>query len=294
MSQDGLVRRRGHQLGLMVYWGCSRAPLSDRLIGGQDAIHRRSTGNGLRRAASPRSRRRTVRARATSTSRICSRSASHSARAGVDGAAGARELTSDDGRRSPVTRPVLGRPAPRTCAASGWTAIDAFRVRGSIPAARQLSPCTSRIVCAVCNSAPGEPLAPRARAPSHPAGCVRPVSRRALRGQLPQRALAPEAVRCELYNPSRRSRRPTSPGCVQRSASSRIRSRYSAVTPLRLGHNLRVRGRSGAAGPGGLVATLLDPQLDRKPHSMSSSLSLRSSVFTSTDLQKFQRLLVSQ
>ena len=29
------------------------------------------------------------------------------------GAAGARELTSDDGRSSPVTRPVLGRPAPR-------------------------------------------------------------------------------------------------------------------------------------------------------------------------------------
>ena len=32
------------------------------------------------------------------------------------------------------------------------------------------------------------------------------------------------------------------------------------LAPLRLGHNLRVRGRSGAAGPGGLVATLLDPQ----------------------------------
>ena len=36
------------------------------------------------------------------------------------------------------------------------------------------------------------------------------------------------------------------------------------------------------------------PGLERKPHSMSSSLSLRSSVFTSTALQKFQRLLVSQ
>ena len=57
-----------------------------------------------------------------------------------------------------------------------------------------------------------------------------------LRGQLPQRALAlRQAVRCELYNPSRRSRRPTSPGCVQRSASSRIRSRYSAVNWRRFG-----------------------------------------------------------
>ena len=35
------------------------------------------------------------------------------------------------------------------------------------------------------------------------------------------------------------------------------------------------------------------PGPERKPHSMSSSLSLRSSVFTSTALQKLQRLLVS-
>ena len=32
------------------------------------------------------------------------------------------------------------------------------------------------------------------------------------------------------------------------------------LAPLRLGHDLRVRGRSCAPGPGGLVATLLDPQ----------------------------------
>ena len=44
---------------------------------------------------------------------------------------------------------------------------------------------------------------------------------------------------------------------------------------------------------GASSAMLLDPQEpERKPHSMSSSLSLRSSVFTSTALQKFQRLLV--
>ena len=32
------------------------------------------------------------------------------------------------------------------------------------------------------------------------------------------------------------------------------------LAPLRLGHDLRVRGRSCAPGPGGLVATLLAPQ----------------------------------
>ena len=51
----------------------------------------------------------------------------------------------------------------------------------------------------------------------------------------PLRRALRQAVRCELYNPSRRSRRPTSPGCVQRSASSRIRSRYSAVNWRRFG-----------------------------------------------------------
>ena len=51
----------------------------------------------------------------------------------------------------------------------------------------------------------------------------------------PLRRALRQAVRCELYNPSRRSSRPTSPRCVQRSASSRIRSRYSAVNRRRFG-----------------------------------------------------------
>ena len=51
----------------------------------------------------------------------------------------------------------------------------------------------------------------------------------------PLRRALRQAVRCELYNPSRRSSRPTSPRCVQRSASSRIRSRYSAVNWRRFG-----------------------------------------------------------
>ena len=51
----------------------------------------------------------------------------------------------------------------------------------------------------------------------------------------PLRRALRQAVRCELYNPSRRSSRPTSPRCVQRSASSRIRSRYCAVNWRRFG-----------------------------------------------------------
>ena len=102
--------------------------------------------------------------------------------------------------------------------------------------ARQLFPARPGSCARCATRAPGEPLAPRARAPSHPAGCVRPVSRRASsRPTQPLGRALRQAVRCELYNPSRRSRRPTSPGCVQRSASSRIRSRYSAVNWRRFG-----------------------------------------------------------
>ena len=77
-------------------------------------------------------------------------------------------------------------------------------------------------------------------------------------------------------------------GLCERSASSRTRSRYSAVNwRRRLGHNLRVRGRSGAAGPGGLVATLLDPQGWNGNLITMSSSSLRSSVTsTATEIPK--------
>ena len=67
------------------------------------------------------------------------------------------------------------------------------------------------------------------------------------RGQAPQRALTPRLApsrQVEVYNPSRRSSRPTSPGCTQRSASSRIRSRYSAVNWRRFG--LATTSGSGA------------------------------------------------
>ena len=97
-----------------------------------------STDSGLRRAASPppplAHGRRSVGRRAH-RGRARARIRTAPGRA-LDGAAGARESTSDDGRRSPATPPALGTP---TCAASGWAAIsNAFRVRGSIPAARQL------------------------------------------------------------------------------------------------------------------------------------------------------------
>ena len=65
-----------------------------------------------------------------------------------------RELTSDDGRSSPVTRPVLGRPAPRRPAQRKRLDRDQERVPCSRfnPSSPATFPCTSRIVCAVCNS----------------------------------------------------------------------------------------------------------------------------------------------
>ena len=84
--------------------------------------------------------------------------------------------------------------------------------------------------------------------PSHRTGCARRAWHRACSGSGP--ATSPDdapwrqAARWEVYNPSRRSSRPTSPGCVQRSASSRIRSRYSAVNWRRFG--LATTSGSGA------------------------------------------------
>ena len=126
----------------------------------------------------------------------------------LDGAAGARELTSDDGRRSPVTRPVLGRPAPRRSVRRKRLrprsrARSVFEVQSQQPGNFSLH---VQDRCARCATrAPGEPLAPRARAPSHPAGCVRPVSRRA--SSRPTPAASPcasalrQAVRCGCTSP---------------------------------------------------------------------------------------------
>ena len=86
-----------------------------------------------------------------------------------------------------------------------------------------------------------------------------------LRGQLPQRTLAPGLA------PSRQMRAVQPLAAKQAAhlaglcAALRLLQDPQPIlrgelAPLRLGHDLRVRRRSGAAGPGGLVATLLDPQ----------------------------------
>ena len=161
----------------------------------------------------------------------------------------ARELTSDDGRSSPVTRPVLGRPAPRRPAPQAVgppsRARSVFEVQSQQPGSFSLH-VQDRVrgVQLVLQASHLRLERAHLRIQRVAFGRFRAAL---LRGQLPQRALAPrlrQAVRCELYNPSRRSRRPTSPGCVQRSASSRIRSRYSAVNWRRFG--LATTSGSGA------------------------------------------------
>ena len=99
----------------------------------------------------------------------------------LDGATGACESASDDGRRLPATPPALGTPAPRRPALQAVglpsAARSVFEVQSQQPGN---FPLYVQVSCARCATrAPGEPLSPRARAPSHPAGCVRPALRRA-------------------------------------------------------------------------------------------------------------------
>ena len=162
---------------------------------------------------------------------------------------GACESASDDGRRLPATPPALGTPAPRRPAlqAVGLPSSSAPRVRGSIPAARQLSPVRPSIVCAVCNSCSRRATFASSARTFASSGLRSPGFAPRFFGansrSEPLRRALRQAVRWELYNPSRRSSRPTSPGCVQRSASSRIRSRYCAV-------NWRRFGLATTSGPG--------------------------------------------
>ena len=107
------------------------------------------------------------------------------------------------------------------------------------PSSPATFPCTSMIVWAVASSFSSRATFASSRRTLGLRGLdsaglaprffgVRPFSeplRRALR----------QTDKCELYKPSRRSRRPISPGCVQRSASSRIRNRYSALNRRRVG-----------------------------------------------------------
>ena len=114
----------------------------------------------------------------------------------------------------------------------------------------------------------------------------------------PLRRAFRHADRCELYSLSRRSSRPTSPGRVQRSASSSSRSRYSALNCRRvgLGHDLRGRGspRLRGLGPRGLVATLLAPQRRRprlRPRHRFSPCSHRHSPPPPSNNSKVSRCL---
>ena len=172
---------------------------------GSDTSSAPSTGNGLRRAASPRPPpTRTVdEARAGEHIEDLLALGFNSARAGVGrGCWCPAVLTSDDGRSSPVTRPAWQAGATPTWPPSGCDRDQERRVRGSIPAGRQLFPARPAIVCAVCNSCSRRsPLAlerariqDRFRASFFAANSRSEPLRRALR----------QAVRCELYNPSRR------------------------------------------------------------------------------------------
>ena len=162
-------------------------------------------------------------------------SASHSARAGVGRGCHARDWTSTTVEARPDTPSAWQAGATPTCAASGWTAQERVPCSRFNPSARQLFPARPGS-CARWQLGSRRALAPRARAASHPAGCV---GRFAPRFFAPTPAASPCAAPCEpsdaAVQPLAANRRPTSPGCVQRSASSRIRSRYSAVNWRRFG-----------------------------------------------------------
>ena len=170
-----------------------------------------------------------------------------------------------------------------TCEASSWAAIsNLFPSSRRNPSSPATFPCTSRIVCAVASSfsrratfaSSSRTLASRGLrfagfAPRvfDDRPCSEP-SRRALR----------HALRWELYNPSRRSSRPTWPDSAPRSDSSRIRSRYCAVNWRRVGlattSGSASTSREGAPLAGGLVATLLNPQRGGRSPFQSHRVSL--------------------
>ena len=117
-----------------------------------------------------------------------------------------------------------------------------------------------------------------------------------LRGQLPQRARAPGLA------PSRQMRavqplaaKPPTHLAAPR-AALRLLQDLQPLNWRRFGLATTSGSGVGLARPalGGSSLRSSTPGPEGKPHSMSSRLSLRSSVFTSTALQKFQRLLVSQ
>ena len=202
----------------------------------------------------------------------------------LDGAAGARELTSDDGRRSPVTRPVLGRPAPRRPAPQAVgprsRARSVFEVQSQQPGNFSLH---------VQDRVRGVQLVLQAshlrlerahlriqrvafgrlarRASSRPTPAASPP-RRALRQAASDASCT--TPRGEAGGPPRRAvcSDPPPPESSQPILCGEL-------APLRLGHNLPGPGSVWRGRPWGPRRYApRPPGPERKPHSMSSSLSL--------------------
>ncbi len=256
------VRGAGDEFGLGVAWvGARVAPFPHRLPDGEDAV--------------PRALRAQVPPFVEQRSHDLGRGTTDETRGGepvedllplplAPGPGGRRTGLRMPGSGPPAAgergpghpqRPTGRRHADRPSEGSGGHP-QSFPSRRLNPSSPATFPWTSRIVGAVASSfssratwassrrtwAPrggdGAGLGPRLRG-------VRPCS-------APRRRALRHVDRCERYSPSRRSRRPISPGSRPRSASSTIRSRYSAENRRRVGW-ARTSG-SGARRAGGVSA----------------------------------------
>src|SRR5207245_4989076 len=105
----------------------------------------------------------------------------------------------------------------------------------------------------------------------------------------PRSRAARQVVRCDEYNPSRRSSAPISPGCVQRSASRTIRRLYSAVKRRRCA--LATTSVSPTTG-----AALGEPPVALRAPSASPSCSIPSprSHFSTTAIHRCLPALYSK
>ena len=177
----------------------------------------------------------------------------------LDGAAGARESASDDGRRLPATPPALGTPAPRRAARQAVglpsAARSVFEVQSQQPGNSSLY-VQDRVRGVQLVLQASHFRLERAHLRIQRVAFAR-LCAALLRGQLPKRTLAPRLA------PSRQM------GAVQPLAAKQpthlagLRTALrlledpqpilrGELAPLRPGHDLRARGRSCAPGPGGV------------------------------------------
>ena len=189
-----------------------------------------------------------------STSRTCSRPVRSRARAGGHLAGlpvpGSGPSATVEGGSGQAQRPARRRHAdPHGQFGGGHRQFfPSLRFNPGSPAT---FPCTSMIVCAVASSFSSRATLASSWRTLGPgglgsAGLVPRFFGAGASGEPLRRALR-HTDKCELYKPSRRSSRPISPGRVQRSASSRIRKRYSAL-------NWRRFGFAATSGPGARTA----------------------------------------